>query len=587
MAEQLLLRKGSLAKLADQKIIAGAISITTDVPGIYLDVDDETRIRIGDFIAVDNLNALNDIAMNQGLVETVLYYAQDENVLARYSSAIKQADGSTKPGLVWINDTTAIDSKIAAIDSKIAAINTYIDDTLKPKLTSIDLAIKAIQDTLGSATTGHKATHTLDDQGNATATVKTVYKSIEDEYDRAIGAEGALQSQIDTLKGAGTGSLGALEQKLNQEITDRTTADTNVNNTINRIYGATIPTEGEIDTITKNATAISAIKTEIGASTDNENKDTIYGAIAAERVRAQGAEQGIEQKITDLKAGSSSTIKSLDEEIAGLKQADTDNNNTVSGINNRLTQAEADIDGLEASVGYVKPEGGKSLKTLLDEEITRATGVENTLQGSINTLRDTVAGNKTAAENLVKTEKERAEKEEAAIRKEFADADAKIRKDFADADAALLEEINNNIVAANSMTFKGSILYNNAGTDLDWPLSGVKAGDTYVVYVSNKAGTHTYHAGDLIVAKYDQDKLENVTTYPTGIGENGGWIHVETGYNAATQSTLSAQENKVVLTSHAGVSLGEVEITTESPNLEITTSGTSAIQVNLVWSNFT
>ena len=580
MAEQLLLRKGSLAGLANQTIIPGAISITTDVPGIYLDVDATTRIRIGDFIAVDNLNALNDIAMNQGLVETVLYYAQEENVLARYSSAVKQADGSTKPGLVWINDTTAIESDVAALE-------TYIDDTLKPQLTEINLAITAIQNALGSTTAGHKATHTIDDQGSATTTVKTVYKSIEDEYDRAVGAEGALQSQIDAIKGTGTGSLGALEQALNQEITDRETADTNINNTINKIYGKTVPTAGEIDTITKNASAISDIKTEIGSSSDNETKETIYGAIAAEQVRAQGEEARIEKIITDFKGESKSTLESLDTEIDNLKKADTDTNNTVSNINTHLTQAEADIDSLEASVGYVKPTGGKSLKTLLDEEIARAKEAEGTLQGNINTLSNTVTSNKTAAENLVQTEKQRAEAEETKIRDEFAAADAKVREDFAKADAALLEEINNNIAAANSMTFKGSILYNNAGTDLDWPTSGVKAGDTYVVYVSNKAGTHTYHAGDLIVAKYDQDTLEGVTTYPTGTGENGGWIHVETGYNAATQSTLSAKENKVVLTSHAGVSLGEVGITTQSPNLEITTSETNTIQVNLVWSNFT
>lgn len=579
MAEQLLLRKGSLAGLASQAIIPGAISITTDVPGIYLDVDADTRIRIGDFITVKDLTQLNQLAKT-GLSETALYYVESDNILARYSSAVKQADGSTRPGLVWINDTTDIETKITAI-------NGYIDDTLKPKLTSVDNAITAIQGALGSAAADHKATHILDAQGNATAKVKTVYKSIEDEYDRAMDAEEALQSQINALKGNGTGSLGALEQKLNQEITDRTTSDTNINNTISKIYGGTIPTTGEIDTITKNADAISAIKTEIGESTDNENQDTVYGAIAAEQVRAQGEEQRIEKIITDLKVGSNSTIKSLDEAIVALQNADTTTNNTVNSINTRLTQAEADIDSLEASVGYVKPTNGKPLKTLLDEEITRAKAAEGTLQGNIDKLSETVATNKTAAENLVNTEKQRAEAQEAAIRGEFAAADAEIRADFKKADDKLLKEINDNIAAANSMTFKGSILYNNAGTDLVWPSTGVKAGDTYVVYASNIIGAHTYHAGDLIVAKYDQDKLENTTTYPTGTDEDGGWIHVETGYNAATQSTLSASNNKVVLTSHAGVTLGEVGITTESPNLEITTSGTSAIQVNLVWSNFT
>jgi hypothetical protein len=65
--EKLLLRKGLHADLINPSkcpIIPGAISITTDEPGIYIDLakdnnhDGDYRVRIGDVIVVPSLTAL-------------------------------------------------------------------------------------------------------------------------------------------------------------------------------------------------------------------------------------------------------------------------------------------------------------------------------------------------------------------------------------------------------------------------------------------------------------------------------------------------------------------------------------------------
>ena len=53
--------------------------------------------------------------------ETALYYAQEENVLARYS---KDADGNGNPGLVWINDTTGLENRIQTLEGQIGGIGT-------------------------------------------------------------------------------------------------------------------------------------------------------------------------------------------------------------------------------------------------------------------------------------------------------------------------------------------------------------------------------------------------------------------------------------------------------------------------------
>jgi hypothetical protein len=54
MADTLLFRKGPLSGLANLPIKNGAISITTDEPGIYIDHNGK-RSRVGDFIVVQNM----------------------------------------------------------------------------------------------------------------------------------------------------------------------------------------------------------------------------------------------------------------------------------------------------------------------------------------------------------------------------------------------------------------------------------------------------------------------------------------------------------------------------------------------------
>ena len=85
-----LFKKGLLKNLPTEKV-AGTIYVTTDERAMYLDVDASTRIRLGDFNEIPNLNALPDVSHTGGTPNpTGLYYSVDENVLARYDSAKKQ-----------------------------------------------------------------------------------------------------------------------------------------------------------------------------------------------------------------------------------------------------------------------------------------------------------------------------------------------------------------------------------------------------------------------------------------------------------------------------------------------------------------
>ena len=77
-----LFKKGLLANLPSTKV-EGTIYVTTDERAMYLDVSNSERIRLGDFIEVDNIAALPSTGANV----SALYYATAENVLAKWSGS--------------------------------------------------------------------------------------------------------------------------------------------------------------------------------------------------------------------------------------------------------------------------------------------------------------------------------------------------------------------------------------------------------------------------------------------------------------------------------------------------------------------
>lgn len=76
-----LFKKGLLAGLKNAPIKEGTIYVTTDERAMYLDVDASTRIRLGDFIEVADIDSLPSTGANV----SALYYATKENVLAKWN----------------------------------------------------------------------------------------------------------------------------------------------------------------------------------------------------------------------------------------------------------------------------------------------------------------------------------------------------------------------------------------------------------------------------------------------------------------------------------------------------------------------
>jgi hypothetical protein len=173
-----------------------------------------------------------------------------------------------------------------------------------------------------------------------------------------------------------------------------------------------------------------------------------------------------------------------------------------------MGEAEKDITSLETTVGSSSDEKTKTtvFGRIAAEVYAREQAV-STLQGNINTLSNTVNSNKATLENKI-----------AAEAQARADADTQIRTDFAKADKDLVAElkkyVNDNLAAADAMTFKGTVSYKTGSTtELNLPNGTevdaegnkilIQAGDTYVVSANLHDSNHVYHAGDMLIAKID------------------------------------------------------------------------------------
>lgn len=82
MAQNVFFKKGLLANLP-ASYAAGTFYVTTDERAIYLDIDDSTRIRLGDFIQVAAVANLP----TDGASTSALYYCVAENILAKWNGS--------------------------------------------------------------------------------------------------------------------------------------------------------------------------------------------------------------------------------------------------------------------------------------------------------------------------------------------------------------------------------------------------------------------------------------------------------------------------------------------------------------------
>ena len=368
-------KKGLLANLPATHS-EGTFYITTDERGIYLDVNDTTRIRIGDFQEFATLAALQ---ANTNPSTTVLYYITDLNVLAKWNGT----------QYVQINTDTGATSAAATGSGNGLSGVSYDETTRKLTFTTTTFATPGDVDSKIATKVGSL---TLDG-----VTYETV-KAYVDKKTDGIATDAALETltnrvtttetKLDTLNGGST-VAGSVDKKIADAITALNLANT---------YDA----KGAADS--KDAAIAAAKQAGDNAQADVDALEALVGAVTDGKTVVEmisDAQSAAEYDDTALKArvtanetaistlnGDASTAGSVKKQVADavaqivadapeayntLKEISdwiSSHANDASAMNTQITTNKTEIATLKALVGTL-PEGATATTVIgyIDEAV--------------------------------------------------------------------------------------------------------------------------------------------------------------------------------------------------------------------------
>lgn len=565
----LLFKKGSYndfkTKVLGGKAVAGTLYLTEDEGSLYLGKSDGSVTRIQG--TVHQYATLKDFgaSVTPPYSTDVVYFIADKNALVRW-------DGSN-----WIQ----LNTSKATFDAKVSELNT---------------AIGGVASDLGEAVarigTNEGAIKTLNTEVAKKAD-KTTVNGIDG---RLQTVEGTVATHVQTIKTLATKSeVQAVVSDLGEVSTKVTNLESNK---VDKVSGKGLSTNDftnaykeKLDNIAPKATETYVDSTLNTGADDNH---AISNATATVKFNE------IDEDIRELNAAIEAVEKDLVDDYV-----------TKVTYNEQIGDITGDIKAIEDALGLGETAGDNTVGKRLDALETLTSGHTTTISGhtsdiaELQTATGTNAGNITTLQGQMTTVTQKANDNATAIttlRNDVADtyvtkttyngkvaeiegnvsgnaADIKELQDdiktkatkteLNNLDTALQAKIDSEIKAVNAMTYKGGIATQAALN----ALTGVKIGDTYVV--SSAFGG--YQPGDLLVAS---------GTETNGVLSSITWNHVETGYNADHQPSLTVSGNVISLTSAVtGDNLGEITIASATENLTVSTSGTT-ISINMEWGSF-
>lgn len=231
-------KKGLLANLPATKA-AGTFYVTTDERAMYLDVDDSTRIRLGDFQEFANTTALT---ANPNPSTTALYYVTDINCLAKWNGSeyiqINKDTGMTS--IEVTGDGNAVTAAVydasgrkltltkgatymtaadvdGKISDKVGAIEGTVKDYVDEKTSGI-ASDAALTELAGRVTTAEGKITALENANKEGGAVANAIKAAQDAADAAQATADGAQSAAE----AAQADVDALEGKVGTVPADKT-----------------------------------------------------------------------------------------------------------------------------------------------------------------------------------------------------------------------------------------------------------------------------------------------------------------------------------------------------------------------------
>lgn len=346
----------------------GQIYFVTDERAIYLDVDADTRIRVGDFIEVENLEALTD---TEHLSQTALYYVKDLNALAKYDgTSLKQINPDTGATTVTVsgdgNAVTAASYDAASRTITLTKGATYldsagVDSAISTKVGEIgdSATVADYVDSKVSGITGdsaklteleekvNKNTTSIETLNGEAETEGSVKKTVQDAID-ALGEKYALASHTHT-----TDDISDLSEKLATKADAETvTTLSGKVDTIEGVVGATA-TEGlqkDVADLKASIGGLSGAMHFKGIVTEDPTTMETLDSYAVGDVVVFGEKEYVfVEEAGESEAPSTKKFVELGDTTT-LGQQVTQLSSQVSAAEGKVTEVEGKLDGINGTV---------------------------------------------------------------------------------------------------------------------------------------------------------------------------------------------------------------------------------------------
>lgn len=357
--------KGNYSSLNTKAITEGQVLICGDTGEMFVDVAADKRVKIGDFVVVADITALN--ALDATSVPTSrLYYVEDGNILARSN------------GASWVQINK---QKTLAELGGVSATTYATDKTALVKADSDNAtAIENVKTLVGSIPDGSTATTVVGyiDEKTAgiasDATVSALSDRVDvaetdiDDLQTAIAEGGSVANAIADAKKAGTDAQDAVDTLENGQVKTNTDAIAAINNESTGILAqAKSYADGKDTTI---ATAQSKADSAYALA---ESKATMTEVNAAISGAGHAVKTEVDQAISDLDSAYKAADSTLETKLQG-------------NIDKKVNQTAYDT-----KVGELDDEDTR-LAGLISDMDTTYKAADTALDGRITTLEGQITG---------------------------------------------------------------------------------------------------------------------------------------------------------------------------------------------------
>lgn len=629
MPHNVYFKKGELKNLPSTKS-AGTIYVTTDERAMYVDVDDSTRIRLGDFREYPTWAEIQALDKTN-LSTTALYYATQENILCKYTgSAWKQLNPDTICQLTENKLTGADVTGGVQITSKVTDSNGSKEDSI---------AIKGGTNVTVAMNEGDVEISASDKE----TTLAGHYTPAEHEASKLQATSGFITAIKRDAKGHVVG-IDTSEQATNEVTTVTTTAAAaakgktgiDITTTVDQVIGGA--KEGILNVVGGGATSVSVDEGSLKISStdksvtavENHYVPTGYDAsklsastgsiITAVNTDAAGhvttVTTGVENQVygssfgvTDT-TGGASISQTIIQERGGSKTSS--NNATIVGdgatkvsvVDGKVqvsTPVSSETNHYQATGASAGTKSASGATGAPQQTVQVVTGVTTDKNGHVtgivsgaatdthaNISKVTAAANATAGFDITVKDTDNESREatiDPVIKIGSAESLVHFKEGVADLNVYTITETDNKIAdalkAADAMVIRGEV-----NTTKPLPTTNVRAGDTYIVTADGVAfgEGQKLEVGDLLVAKADKE---------TGVGDKD-WYYVPAGndiaYFSPSANAIELKTKSDDVTSgkisFAAPAARESGIKVDMNNTYANNYYTSELTFDMVWGEF-